>query len=78
MNVPVAVTLWGTLALLLALNLPVAVALGLGALITIASFDLVSLQAVPELMYSATNSWTLLASRSLFLRATSWRQRGSL
>ncbi len=61
MNLPGAVTLWGTLALLLALNLPVAVALGLSALIAIAAFDLVSLQVIPELMYSATNSWTLLA-----------------
>ena len=38
-----------------------AVALGLSSLVTIFLFDLVSLQMIPELMFSASNSWTLLA-----------------
>jgi C4-dicarboxylate transporter DctM subunit len=61
MNLPVALTLFGSFILFLVCNLPVAVALGLSSLVTIFLFDLVSLQMIPELMFSASNSWTLLA-----------------
>jgi C4-dicarboxylate transporter DctM subunit len=61
MNPAVVLALFGTFIFLLIMNLPVAVALGLSAFTTILLFDLVSLQMIPELMYSAANSWTLLA-----------------
>jgi C4-dicarboxylate transporter DctM subunit len=61
MNPLVALTLFSSLALFLAVNIPIAHSLGLSALVTIVLFHLVPLQMLPELMFSATNSWTLLA-----------------
>ncbi len=61
MNSAVALTLFSTLALFLTVNISIALSLGLAALVTIALFHLVTLQMIPELMFSAVNSWTLLA-----------------
>ncbi len=61
MNPAVTLTLFSTLALFLAVNIPIALSLGLASLVTIALFRLVSFQVIPELMFSAVNSWTLLA-----------------
>ncbi len=61
MNLPLALTLFSAFFFLLLSGLPVALSLGLSAVAAIVIFDLGSLQLAPQLMVSATNSWTLLA-----------------
>ena len=57
----VPVVLFGSFALLLVLDFPIAVALGLSSILTIVAFDLAPLQVLPQQLLSATDSWTLLA-----------------
>src|SRR5512140_932317 len=53
--------LFGSFALLLLLDFPIAAALGISSVLTIVAFDLAPLQLVPQQLLSATDSWTLLA-----------------
>src|SRR5512142_79031 len=53
--------LFGSFALLMALGLPIAAALGISSVATTVVFDLAPLQLVPQQLLSATDSWTLLA-----------------
>src|SRR5512142_1038957 len=53
--------LFGSFALLMALGLPIAAALGISSVATIVAFDLAPLELVPQQLLSATDSWTLLA-----------------
>src|SRR5512142_2385481 len=53
--------LFGSFALLMALGLPIAAALGISSVVTILAFDLAPLQLVPQQLLSAPASWTLLA-----------------
>src|SRR5512142_496211 len=55
------VVLFGSFFLLLFLNFPIAVALGASSILTILAFDLAPLQLIPQQLFSATDSWTLLA-----------------
>ncbi|NCO43337.1 MAG: C4-dicarboxylate ABC transporter permease [Armatimonadetes bacterium CG_4_10_14_3_um_filter_66_18] len=57
----VGLTLFGSLVLFLALNLPIAVALGLSSLLTIAAFQLCPLSILPQTVFGAADSFTLLA-----------------
>jgi C4-dicarboxylate transporter DctM subunit len=57
----VPVVLFGSFALLLVLNFPIAVALGASSILTTVVFDLAPLQLLPQQLLSATDSWTLLA-----------------
>jgi len=61
MEAQVAVVLFGSFGLLLALNFPIAVALGISSILSIVLFDLAPLQLIPHQLVSATDSWTLLA-----------------
>jgi len=53
--------LFGSFALLLLLDFPIAAALGISSVATILAFDLAPLELVPQQLLSATDSWTLLA-----------------
>jgi len=53
--------LFGSFAVLLVLDFPIAAALGLSSVATILAFDLAPLELVPQQLLSATDSWTLLA-----------------
>lgn len=55
------VVLFGTFIIMLAIDFPVALALGLSSLITIMSFSLVPLDFFPQLMFGTADSFTLLA-----------------
>src|SRR5512146_1678063 len=55
------VVLFGSFFLLLFLNFPIAVALGASSIVTLVAFDLAPLELVPQQLFSATDSWTLLA-----------------
>src|SRR5919198_4643477 len=57
----VPLLLFGSFALLLFLDFPIAAALGISSVLTIVAFDLAPLQLVPQQLFSATDSWTLLA-----------------
>ena len=61
MDPRVPVLLFGSFFLLLFLNFPIAAALGISSLLAILAFDLAPLQLVPQQLFSATDSWTLLA-----------------
>jgi C4-dicarboxylate transporter DctM subunit len=61
MNLLVPLLLFGSFALLLFLNFPIAAALGISSVLTILAFDLAPLQLIPQQLLSATDSWTLLA-----------------
>lgn len=53
--------LFGSFAVLLFLDFPIAAALGISSAATILAFDLAPLELVPQQLLSATDSWTLLA-----------------
>lgn len=57
----VPVVLFGSFALLLVLDFPIAVALGASSILTTVVFDLAPLELLPQQLLSATDSWTLLA-----------------
>ncbi len=57
----VPLLLFGSFALLLFLDFPIAAALGISSVLTIVAFDLAPLQLIPQQLFSATDSWTLLA-----------------
>jgi C4-dicarboxylate transporter DctM subunit len=61
MDPRVPILLFGSFGLLLFLNFPIAVALGISSVLSIVAFDLAPLQLVPQQLFSATDSWTLLA-----------------
>lgn len=61
MNAPLALTLFGSFFALLLGGMPIAVSLGLASLVSVLFFNLGGLQILPQLLTSATNSWTLLA-----------------
>lgn len=61
-----AVWLFGSFFLLLLLNMPIAVALGLSAISTMLIFDLPT-QSIPSIFYSSTAKFTLLAIPFFFL-----------
>lgn len=56
-----AAVLFGSLVLLLALNTPIALALGLSSLVTVTAFHLAPLELFPQLMFGTADSFTLLA-----------------
>ena len=53
--------LFGLLALMLVLDFPITLALGMSSLITIVCFGIVPLDFLPQLMFGAADSFTLLA-----------------
>ncbi len=57
----VPLLLFGSFGALLFLDFPIAAALGISSLLTIVAFDLAPLELVPQQLFSATDSWTLLA-----------------
>ena len=57
----ISALLFGTFVLLLLLGAPVAVALGLAGVVTVWAFDLAPLVFLPQLLFGAAHSWTLLA-----------------
>jgi C4-dicarboxylate transporter DctM subunit len=57
----VPLLLFGSFGLLLFLDFPIAAALGISSVLTIVAFDLAPLQLIPQQLFSATDSWTLLA-----------------
>ncbi|HET7824345.1 MAG TPA: TRAP transporter large permease subunit, partial [Anaeromyxobacter sp.] len=61
MNPLVPLLLFGSFFALLFLEFPIAAALGISSVLTIVAFDLAPLQLVPQQLFSATDSWTLLA-----------------
>lgn len=61
MDMAVVVVLFGGFLLLLLVGVPIYLALGLSALVTILALDLVPLQVLPGQVFSAFNSFTLLA-----------------
>ncbi|MBN1341291.1 MAG: TRAP transporter large permease [Phycisphaerae bacterium] len=60
-NGPVAALLFASFAVLLALGVPIALALGASALLTIVCFDPDHLRVVPQTLLAATQVWDLLA-----------------
>ncbi len=60
-NGPVAAVLFGSFAVLLALGAPIALALGVSALLAIVCFDPGHLDVVPQTLMAATRVWDLLA-----------------
>ncbi len=61
MDLRIAVLLFGSFGTLLFLNFPIAAALGISAIVSVVAFDLAPLQLLPQQLFSATDSWTLLA-----------------
>ncbi|PWB61974.1 MAG: C4-dicarboxylate ABC transporter permease [Deltaproteobacteria bacterium] len=61
MDLRIAILLFGSFGMLLFLNFPIAAALGISAVASIVAFDLAPLQLLPQQLFSATDSWTLLA-----------------
>src|SRR5512143_72409 len=57
-NVPLL--LFGSFTVLLFLNFPIAAALGISSVLSVLAFDLAPLQLIPQQLFSATDSWTLL------------------
>ncbi|MCE5251503.1 TRAP transporter large permease [bacterium] len=57
----IALLLFGSFAVMLLVDFPIALALGLSSLITIAAFSLVPLDFLPQLMFGTADSFTLLA-----------------
>jgi len=55
------ILLFGSFAVLLLLNFPIAAALGISSTLVIAAFGLAPLELLPQQLGSATDSWTLLA-----------------
>lgn len=60
-NWPVATLLFGAFTVLLALGVPIALALGVSALLAIVCFDPGHLEVVPQTLLAATRVWDLLA-----------------
>ncbi|WP_366924416.1 TRAP transporter large permease [Metallumcola ferriviriculae] len=69
--------LFGVFALLIILNIPVAVSLGLATLITIAATDTVPLMVVAQKMFTATDSFPLMAI-PFFMIAGSLMEKGGI
>ena len=61
MNPLVPLLLFGSFGVLMFLDFPIAAALGISSVLTILAFDLAPLQLIPQQLFSATDSWTLLA-----------------
>jgi len=61
MDSSVALLLFGGFAVMMACNLPIAVSLGFSSVLVIWAVDLAPLQILPQQLFSATDSWTLLA-----------------
>jgi len=61
MNVPAGVMLFVTFAVLVAVEIPIAISLGVSALVTILAFDLAPLTLLPQSLVGAADSWSLLA-----------------
>jgi C4-dicarboxylate transporter DctM subunit len=61
MDPRVPVLLFGSFFVMLFLNFPIAAALGISSVLSILAFDLAPLQLIPQQLFSATDSWTLLA-----------------
>jgi len=61
MDPRIAVLLFGSFGALLFLNFPIAAALGISSILSVVVFDLAPLQLLPQQLFSATDSWTLLA-----------------
>jgi C4-dicarboxylate transporter, DctM subunit len=57
----VPLLLFGSFGALMALGFPIAASLGIASVSTIVAFDLAPLELVPQQLFSATDSWTLLA-----------------
>jgi C4-dicarboxylate transporter, DctM subunit len=57
----IGLMLFGTFAVMLVLDFPIALALGLSSLITILSFSLVPLEFFPQILFGTSDSFTLLA-----------------
>ena len=57
----IALFLFGGFGVLLFLNVPIAAALGISSIASVAVFRLAPLQLLPQQLFSATDSWTLLA-----------------
>jgi C4-dicarboxylate transporter DctM subunit len=57
----VPLLLFGSFFALLFLEFPIAAALGISSVLTIVAFHLAPLELVPQQLFSATDSWTLLA-----------------
>ncbi|MBT4484177.1 MAG: TRAP transporter large permease subunit, partial [Candidatus Latescibacteria bacterium] len=53
--------LFGTFIVMLVLEFPIALALGLSSLITIVTFSLVPLDFLPQMIFGTADSFTLLA-----------------
>ncbi len=60
-NGPVAAILFGTFIVLLAVGAPIALALGVAAIVAIVYVDPSNLKVVPQLLMAATQVWDLLA-----------------
>ncbi len=56
-----AAVLFGSFVFFLALNAPIALALGLSSLLTVTAFHLAPLELFPQLMFGTADSFTLLA-----------------
>jgi C4-dicarboxylate transporter DctM subunit len=61
MDPRVPLLLFGSFTVLLFLNFPIAAALGISSVLSVLAFDLAPLQLIPQQLFSATDSWTLLA-----------------
>lgn len=61
MNPLVPLLLFGSFGVLLFLDFPIAAALGISSVLSIVAFDLAPLELIPQQLFSATDSWTLLA-----------------
>ncbi|MEN1760539.1 TRAP transporter large permease [Anoxynatronum sibiricum] len=72
---PVALTLFGSLFILLILNVPIAVSLALSSVVTLFIFD-IPLSIFPFTMYTATAKFTLLAIPFFILAGTIMEKSG--
>jgi len=72
----IAVVLFGLFVLFLVIQVPIAVALGFSAIITIIIFQLAPLLLVPQILFGAVDSFTLLAI-PFFILAGYFFARGS-
>ena len=61
MNWQIALLLFGSFIAMLALDFPIALALGLSSALTIVMFSLAPLDCVPQLMFGSSDSFTLLS-----------------
>ena len=61
MELHIALLLFGSFALMLVLDFPIALSLGLSSLVTVIAFSLVPLEFIPQLLFGSADSFTLLA-----------------